>query len=399
MARKAAWLFIILLMLSPILSGCWNRRELNDLAIVAAIGIDKAKDKYLVTVQVVDPGEVASRRGSTGQSPVSTYHAVGGTVFEAIRKMTTSTPRKLYFSHLRIFVIGEELARHGMGEVLDLLSRDQEGRTDFYITVAKDTTAQAVLNVLTPLEKIPASKLYASLEVSAKSWAPTVAVQLDELITNIVDPGIQATLTGVTIRGDLEAGNKKKNLESPDVPTRIQYKGIAIFRGDKLVGWMNEEESKGYSNITDQLHSTVIETACPNGGRLAVEVIRSKSSIKAKIRDGKPEAEVIMHTEANVADVECKIKLTKSSTLYELENAAGAAMQKHAEHAVVKAQRLKCDVFGFGDAIHRAAPGYWKHNKDNWDEQFSKMPIRFKVNVKIRRIGTIGESIMNDLKE
>ncbi|REK71796.1 Ger(x)C family spore germination protein [Paenibacillus paeoniae] len=399
MARKAIWLFVLLLILTPLLSGCWNRRELNDLAIVAAVGIDTVKGKYLVTVQVVDPGEVASRRGSIGLSPVTTYHETGDTVFEAIRKMTTVTPRKLYFSHLRIFVIGEELARKGMGEVLDLMSRDQEGRTDFYIVVAKDTTAQQVLNILTPIEKIPASKLYASLEVSAKSWAPTVAVQLDELITNIVSPGIQATLTGIMIDGDPEMGSKRKNIETPETPTHIQYKGIAIFREDKLVGWMNEEESKGFSNITDRLHSTVVETTCPKGGKLAIEVIRSKAAIKAKVKNGQPEAEVVMYTEANVADVECKVKLTTSQTLYEIEKAAEAVMQKHAERAVLKAQKMKCDVFGFGDAVHRAAPGYWRGNKEHWDEQFSKMKIRFNVDVKIRRIGTIGESFLNDLKE
>ncbi|MFF2890319.1 Ger(x)C family spore germination protein [Paenibacillus sp. NPDC057967] len=399
MARKAGWCFIILLLLVPLITGCWNRRELNDLAIVAALGIDQIKGKYLVTVQVVDPGEVASRKGSSGLSPVSTYHATGDTVFEAIRKMTTVTPRKLYFSHLRVFVIGEELARKGMGEVLDLMSRDQEGRTDFYIVVAKGTTAERVLKVLTPIEKIPASKMFDSLEVSARSWAPTVAVQLDQLITNIVSPGIQATLTGIVIHGDPEQGSKRKNIETPDTPTHIQYKGIAMFKEDKLIAWMNDDESKGFSNITDRLKSTVVETTCPSGGKLGIEVIRSKTTIKAKVRNGKPEAEVVMHTEANVADVECRIKLTTSKTLIDLEKAAEDVLKEHAEQAVKKAQRLKCDVFGFGDAVHRANPRYWSKAKENWDEQFSKMEIRYNVDVKIRRIGTIGESFLNDLKE
>ncbi|RJE86102.1 Ger(x)C family spore germination protein [Paenibacillus sp. 1011MAR3C5] len=399
MARKAGWCFVIVLMLVPLITGCWNRRELNDLAIVAALGIDRVKDKFLVTVQVVDPGEVASRQGSSGLSPVLTYHGIGDTVFEAVRKMTTVTPRKLYFSHLRVFIIGEELAREGMGEALDLMSRDQEGRTDFYIVVAKGTTAENVLKVLTPIEKIPASKMFDSLEVSERSWAPTVAVQLDELITNIVSPGIQATLTGVVIQGDPELGSKRKNVETPATPVHLQYKGIAMFREDKLIAWMNEDESKGFSNITDRLNSTVVKVACPRGGKLAIEVIRSKTAIKAKVRDGKPEAEVVMHTEANVADVECKIKLTTATTLFDLEKATEDALKMHAEKAVKKAQRLKCDIFGFGDAIHRANPRYWSKAKENWDQQFSKMDIRFNVDVKIRRIGTIGESFLNDMKE
>lgn len=397
--RRRARSLIVLLMLIPLITGCWNRRELNDLAIVTALGIDVVKDKYLVTVQVVDPGEVASRKGSSGASPVSTYYGKGDTVFEAIRKMTTVTPRKLYFSHLRVFVIGEELARQGMGKVLDLMSRDQEGRTDFYIVIAKDTTAHDVINILTPIEKIPASKMYSSLEVSAKTWAPTVAMQLDQLITQIVNPGVQATLTGIVIQGDPKTGTKKENTETPDTPTRLQYKGIAMFREDKLIGWLNEVESKGFSNITDRLTSTVVETSCPNGGKLSIEVIRSKASIKAKVREGRPEAEVIIHAEANVADVECKIKLTESKTLYEIEKAAEDVMEQHAKSAVTKAQKAKSDIFGFGEAVHRADMRYWSKNKDRWDEEFSKMKIRYNIDVKIRRIGTVGESFLNDLKE
>lgn len=399
MIRKAVLCIMILTLIAPILSGCWNRRELNDLAIVAALAVDRLGSKYLVTAQVVDPGEVAAGQGGGGRSPVTTYHSTGNTIFEAIRKMTTVTPRKLYFSHLRIFVIGEQLARQGMGEVLDLLSRDQEGRTDFYLLIAKGDTAQNIMNVLTPMEKIPATKIYSSLEVSEKAWAPTVSVQLDELITSMVSPGIQPALTGVVIHGSKEKGKKKENMESPETPAHLQFRGIAIFREDKLVAWMNEYESKGFSYITDRLDSTVVEAACPNGGRIGIEIIRSNTKIKAKVKRGKPEAEVVMFAEANVADVECKIELTKTGTLQILERETEKEMQRQAELSIRKAQKFKSDVFGFGEAVHRGAPAYWNKTKERWDDEFSHLKVTFHIDVKIRRIGTLGESFLNDIKE
>ncbi|MDQ6418799.1 Ger(x)C family spore germination protein [Paenibacillus sp. LHD-117] len=398
MTRKTA-MFMLLLIVLPIATGCWNRRELNDLAIVAGLGIDIADGKYLVTVQVVDPGEVAAGQGTSGRSPVTTFHAKGNTIFEAIRKMTTVTPRKLYFAHLRIMVIGEKLARKGIGEALDLLSRDQEGRTDFYIVVAKGTTAHNIVNVLTPMEKIPATKMYTSLEVSEKAWAPSVSVQLDQLITAIVSPGIQPVLTGISIQGNVAKGKKQANVDTPDTDTHLQYKGIAVFRGDKLVGWLNEAESKGYSNITDRLTSTVIETSCPKGGKLGIEIIRSQAKINGKVKGGKPEAEVVIYTEANVADVECKIDLTKTNTLYDLEKKTEQVLIAHNEQALKKAKKLKCDIFGFGEAVHRADPGYWKAAKNDWGKIFAELPVQFRVEVKIRRIGTVGDSFLNDLKE
>jgi spore germination protein KC len=49
-----------------LLSGCWNQRELNKIAIVMAMGVDKVEqtDNYRVSFQVVNPGAVAS--GQTG---------------------------------------------------------------------------------------------------------------------------------------------------------------------------------------------------------------------------------------------------------------------------------------------------------------------------------------------
>lgn len=399
MRRGRASLTLLIVLVLLMTTGCWNRRELNDLAIVTALGVDKAERGYHVSVQVVDPGEVAAGSRGSGASPVTTYDSTGDTIIEAVRRMTTVTPRKLYFAHLRIFVIGEALARAGMGNVLDLLSRDQEGRTDFYIVVAKGHTAFDVLKILTPMEKIPAAKLYSSLRVSESAWAPTVSVQLDDLITQIVNKGIQPALTGITIQGDKAAGQQTKNLRTPDTPAKLQYQGVAVFRSDKLIGWMNESESKGFSNITDRLDSTVVETACPAGGKLAIEVIRSKTRMKGSVKEGEPEILITMHTEANVAEVECKLKLTGSHSLDDIEKRAEHALRLNSEHAVTKAQKLGTDVFGFGEAIHRADPAYWNEVKDHWDDVFKKLKVKYEVNVGIRRIGTVGESFLNDMKE
>ncbi|MCU6710771.1 Ger(x)C family spore germination protein [Paenibacillus sp. J5C_2022] len=392
-------LIALLLAVALLLTGCWNRRELNDLSIVAGLGIDKRKDKYLLTVQVVDPGEVAARKGASGRSPVTTYSATGATMFEAVRKMTTVTSRKLYFSHLRIIVIGEELAKEGIAETIDLWSRDPETRTDFYLLVARGTKAQKVLEVLTPMEKIPANKLMASLEVSEKAWAPTVSIQLDELISDIVSEGKEPVLTGVSILGNQEEGTKMDNVQTPNPAVNLSYKGIAVFKEDKLVGWLNTEESKGYSDLTDKLDSTILEVACPEGGKLAVEIIRAKTKVKGKLRNGEPEVDVAIRSEANVGDVECRIDLMHMETIAYLEMKVEEAVKNHAGYALKKARKLKSDIFGFGEAIHRAAPKYWSTHKQNWTEIFQDLPVNMKVEVRIRRLGTIGDTFINKMKE
>lgn len=52
-------LFVFLILL---LGGCWSKRELNELAIVAAVGVDRVNEQYEISVQIVNPGQVASKR-------------------------------------------------------------------------------------------------------------------------------------------------------------------------------------------------------------------------------------------------------------------------------------------------------------------------------------------------
>ena len=61
---KINWI-CLLCILTILLSGCWSKRELNELAIVVALGIDKIDEDYEITVQIVDPGEISMRQAST----------------------------------------------------------------------------------------------------------------------------------------------------------------------------------------------------------------------------------------------------------------------------------------------------------------------------------------------
>src|SRR5690625_541667 len=81
-----------------ILIGCWSRVELNELSIAFALGIDLVDDEYVVSAQVINPGEISPARSGGGgeQAPVATYETKGQTLFEAFRHMTKIVPRKVY---------------------------------------------------------------------------------------------------------------------------------------------------------------------------------------------------------------------------------------------------------------------------------------------------------------
>lgn len=380
------------------LPGCWNRRELNDLAIALAVGIDKQGERYRVSVQIVNPQEIAARMGGSDNSPVTLYEETGQTLFECLRRMTTSAPRKVYMSHLRILVISEEVASEGIRNILDFFARDHELRTDFYVIVARGTEAKQVLGIMQPLEKVPANHMYKMLETSEQVWAPSKGVFLDELMNDLMSNGKEAALTGVRVIGNVRAGSVVDNLKTAVANAHIQYSNIGVFRGDKLVGWLTEEESKAFNYISGNVKSTIGVLPCPDGGVLNVEVIRADAKMKGEVINGKPKVELAIRIEENIGEVACKIDLTKMETTYQLERLAEKNVRTFIEQTIQKTQsRYRADIFGFGEAIHRDDPNAWKKLQSKWENEFPKLAVSVRVTVELRRTGTQTNSFINKI--
>lgn len=232
MKLKHILIFTVIIL---ILSGCWSRKELNELAIVSTLSLDKIEDRYKVTAQVLNVNELAGAEQTT-RLALAVYEEEGDTIFEAIRNITQHSPRKLYLSHLRLVIIGEELAKEGIKNALDFLARDHELRMDYFLTISKTGEASKLLKILTPIERIPAQKIYNTIEVSEAVWAPTSGVQMDEFLMKMTSLGGNPILTIINYKGDLEKGGKIANVETVNSDTELIIGNLAAFKGDKFAG-------------------------------------------------------------------------------------------------------------------------------------------------------------------
>lgn len=399
-ARKAMLVMLMSFLVVILTTGCWNRKELDQLGIQLGTAIDKVGDNYQVAVQVVIPGEVSVRTASSGRSPVTLYKATAPTVFEAFRKLTETSSRKIYSAHIRVLVIGESLAREGISDILDMFFRNPEARTDFYLMVARGSSAEQVLKILTSLEKIPADNLFYALDTSAKIWAPTTTVALDELIDELVSEGRNPVLTGVRLIGNPKLGERTTNVEAIDPEARTRITGLAVFRKDKLIGWLNERESKGYNYIMDNVSSSAGHQVCPKEGYVVLETIRNHTKVKSSVVDGEPHIKITSKTVASIADVECSIDLMNNDTINLLEQGAEENMTKLMKNVIETAQqKFALDIFGFGDIFYKQNPKAWKLLKEDWSEHFVKLKVDFEPDVIIHKIGTTNNSFQDDIKE
>lgn len=398
---KKIWLTIcILIFFITCCTGCTGKRELNEIAIATAIGIDKKDNQYYVTVQVLNPSEIATEKADGGGLPVTIYSSNGYTIFEALRRATTQTSRRIYVSHIQVIIFGEELAQSGVGEVLDFLSREHELRANMYMLVAKGKKAEDVLKVLTPLDKIPAKKIQSLLENSDSSWPVSAQIKLDELINIIVSEGKNSVLAGIVAEGNIEAGKNTQNIQKVEPDTVIKLEGVAVFKKDKLIGWLNERESIAYNLAINKVKNTVMTISCSEEGKLTVEMTKVQSKIKCNIRDGALRGSIDILVEGNVGDAECNIDLTKTESIQNIENELRNEIRERIESVLEKTQKdLQSDIFGFGEALHRSDPKQWKNLKNNWDEKFPELPIDINVTCQIKRLGTTINPILKKEKE
>ncbi|WP_078427225.1 Ger(x)C family spore germination protein [Alkalihalobacterium alkalinitrilicum] len=387
-------IFILIVLYS---SGCWDQRELNDLGIATAIGVDQSADGLILSVQVINPGQVATG-GNVGISPfdstVTTYTAEGKGFFETLRKLTKEVPRKIYLSHLRMIVFGEEFAREGLYPAIDFLVRDHEMRIDFYLVVAKDMQARDILTTYTSLEKIPANKMFNALESSAANWAATENVFLNDLVSDIMNQGKSPVLSGISVEGrNMEQRQLPINAQRMSQFNVLQYKSLGVFKEDRLIGWLTEDESKGYNFINGTVQNTIVrisDVCQKEAEHLSVEILRSESAIKASVNNGKSAIHVEVNGEANIADVECEIDLQDIEQLYSIEDEVNRVIENYMKQALQRTQtELTSDIFGFGEALKRNNLSYWETVKDNWDEEFAKLEVNMQVDIKIKGLGVL----------
>ncbi|MFJ5760664.1 Ger(x)C family spore germination protein [Neobacillus sp. NPDC093182] len=150
------WLFFVMVCL---LSGCWDREELEDKSYVIGLGLDrsKEKDKIKVTMLLANP-EVGSMQGGGGSTEkpreIITFDANDFIAAKATANSIIS--RNISYELLRIFVVSEEFARHSIfpNTFSDVL-KDKEIRLNSYIAVSKENASQYFLNNKPKMETRP----------------------------------------------------------------------------------------------------------------------------------------------------------------------------------------------------------------------------------------------------
>ncbi|MCR6095846.1 Ger(x)C family spore germination protein [Salipaludibacillus agaradhaerens] len=378
---------VILVILAPFLSGCWDANELGDLGIVFGIAIDKADNgEYLVTTQVINASEIGEQETSE-RAPAVTFTESGASVSEALRRLATRTPKQFYLFHLRFIIISEDMAKEeGLASFIDLLSRHDEMRTDFSMAVARNTRAKDILTLFTRLEKIPANSLFATLELSETVWAPTVATFLDELIIDMELIGKEPVLVGVEIIGDEQEGKLPENVAKIEPDTLINFMTIGAFKEDKLCYWMTEDQSKGFNYIVGNVETT-LGVIPVDESLISVEILNADSELVVNVNKGEITIDITITGDGNIVEVKGDIDLSDPKEIEKINQVGRDRIKEVVVDSLAEAQKHQADVFGFGELVRKEDPELWKQLKDKWGDEFAELNTSVNVELSIEYTG------------
>lgn len=390
MRTKLLGLFALYLGVSVLLTGCWNSRELNDLAIVSGIGIDKVDDKegYRVTFQIINPSSSAPTTGAaSGRPPVMVISATDRTVFGALRKASRRMTRQLFFAHTQLVIIGEPLARSGVDNIFDIFERSHELRLNSAVLIAKNSDAASVLKLLTALESLPSTGLIKKTQNTSRVWGENREVDVFEVINGITGEG-DFTINGIQIVGSAEEGKKKSSLEQTEAPAGSLMSGLGVFKNGKLISWLNGPESKGTQWLLDKLEETNVNIDSSDGEEdISVNIFYSKTAVKIDLREGKPVFHIHIREEGSINEAGSFVDLSKEEELEKLKKELAEQTASEVKLALKAAQERKADIFNFGNELKRTHPELWKTVRKDWDSVFAEGELDLQVDAYIRGTG------------
>lgn len=385
MKRKLA----LILVCTLLLTGCWDRKELNELGIVVAMALDKDDNtgNYLITAQVVRPeGTKSESRGTSAPAEIVT--ASGATIFEALRNISTQFDRHAYFAHNKIVVIDEEIAKEGLIPIVDFLLRSHEIRLLTWLVVTKDVKAREILGIEHGIEIVQAAYLEGLIRNSvsnSKTDAYNVLSFIKPLLSNEINP-----VAGVmeVIEQPIYPIEQKSQLTTRGV----QFSGLAVFKKDKLVGYLDPIETRGFNWVAGNIKSGTINVPVPGkeDKLVTIEITRASRRIEPQIKDGKFSFVIKIKEEGVIIEEQGLADVSKLEIFNKIQEEQKHAIEKEVEVAVDKLQKeFGSDILGFGRALDKKYPKEWKRVKDNWENLFPEVAYTVEVDASIRRTGLL----------
>ncbi|WP_130805568.1 Ger(x)C family spore germination protein [Senegalia massiliensis] len=374
---KRIILVIIIIVSFFISTACWDKHEMENRAYITAIGMDKTEDDdegFKVTYEYPNLRAV----GKNGQGEPKFIISQSGKVLSKIdRELGTIIEKDVFFNHLRVIIIGEELAKDKVkfSQTLEIFNRTTITGRKFIILIAKGR-AEDILNNNTIGNSLLGRYL------SDLSERKSIGGKYSVSTINELSKDLYRSNTGIVGKISLEKNN-------------LVVEGSSVIKDRKLVEFLNQEDTNSILILTGKSYNNEV-VIIKDSGKYIVSYIVAEYKVEkdVKVKDGNinfiydVRAEGYIDEYLNPNTIETDSDLLDDKIIKNIEEQLNEKIKKTIINTIDTLQNeVGVDVLKVEDHLRKKELELWDRVKDNWDNEFKEIEFTVNVNAKVRRIG------------
>ena len=351
---KRLRLFILIGMTMVLATGCWDRREINDVVLVVALGLDKIKDKYLVTLQL--PILTGGKEEKGGQRAYVLDSSLGRNIGEAINNMQKRNSRVFKLSHMRVVFIGEELAKNGIAEILDYMNRNGEVRQSAFMFVTEGKATDS-LNTHPKLDRISSESIR---EIASML---NYGVSIREFLSDYYKEGKDPIVPVVHVT--------ERNI--PEITT------MALFKDDKMILKTNVAQSLGISWLKKSTKGSGITFRNHKGKFNTVIVTEQNVKIRPNFQVNNPSFHIDLHAKGFLLEYGDYSSLKNIEEVHQLEEDMANEIKREVKSLIQTSLAANVDPIGFGYYLRGLHNVSWE---EKWKHQWTQLLPTMKTTIR-----------------
>lgn len=386
-------LFSLLCLLPILCSGCTGltieRQDIDRTEFIRVIGLDRSPtDPKKIRLTLASKQEAKESLGGTGGSGegnsskapsqnAKIQSADGFTIFEAIRELQNHNDKHIMTAHVEYFLIGESAAKDNLLKYVDYISRDHEIRINANMFVTKGTTAEAIMQKSSESSAFM-GEVIRTLIQNSKGLSVNSKIEIVDLMGTLDSEYIETAIPTLELLDTKNAAHIKSSIN-------LAMNGYAIFKGIKLLTYLDRDTSQGLTFIWNQAASGVISVHDLKGQNIALEMINFSSQVIPQFQGEKLSILVKANISSNIDEIHSTDEIFNEKYHDYLNQQQAAVVKNELQKVITFAQQNNVDILKLSNAIHIQHPIRWEKIKKSWTTLFPKLPITIMVKSKINR--------------
>lgn len=395
MNKKAIAIITTIIILLLSMSGCWDRTEPKDLAIVVSIIYDiDENNMYQVVYEILKPTSQGSGGGmDTSGKAYMLLAEEGDTLPIALMNANRTLENKIYGGNNKIRFVTEKFAESKMDSLMDFILRDNLTDERPLIIVIKNEDKLSIFDAEIGLSQKIGSYSELITKTGLESGGFTVEVNTLDFIKAVLSEGkqpvagvIEAIPKEAVLPSEEEGGGGEGSSETPK-KMKLVFEGLAVFKDTTFLGYINDKDTRAYNILVNDAKNLFF-SALIGEDKISATVINPRTDIKTFYDiDGNITVDITVKTTVMLTQNDTQIDLSRIENVKLADDALSKSMEEEIRQAISNVQtEYQSDIFGFGSYFHQQHPKKWKEIKKNWDDEYFANAI---INVKVEQQVTL----------